>query len=40
MPNKHANTVDIFIYTCIILGKKNAILKKGGKTSKSHYLIE
>lgn len=38
MPNKHANTVDIFKY--LILEKKNAILKKGGNTSKSHYLIK
>lgn len=39
MPNKHANTVDIFKYI-YNSRKKNAILKKGGKTSKSHYLIE
>lgn len=33
MPNKHACTVDIFKYLIL---EKNAIMKKGGKTSKSH----
>lgn len=33
MPNKYACTVDIFKYLIL---EKNAILEKGGKTSKSH----
>lgn len=33
MPNKHACTVDILKHFIL---ERNAILKRGGKTSKSH----